>query len=76
MKSKQAESASPGYMSPPARGAWIEILLFQKVVSRSGRPPRGGRGLKLFRWICHGLRPWSPPARGAWIEISVQPSSV
>ena len=34
-----------------------------------GRPPRGGRGLKLIwsSWLLLSVR--SPPSRGAWIEI-------
>ena len=36
---------------------------------QSSRPPRGGRGLKLFLAIvCMTVRE-SPPSRGAWIEI-------
>ena len=35
-------------MSPPSRGAWIEIGYTTVAYSlpRPGRPPRGGRGLK------------------------------
>ena len=34
--------------SPPARGAWIEITGDGAAVQlKPGRPPRGGRGLKL-----------------------------
>ena len=36
-------------VSPPSRGAWIEIFLsYSSVRCRARRPPRGGRGLKLF----------------------------
>ena len=35
-------------MSPPSRGAWIEICRqLRRRQSRGRRPPRGGRGLKL-----------------------------
>ena len=34
-------------MSPPSRGAWIEMLTKDELrKARSRRPPRGGRGLK------------------------------
>ena len=57
-------------LSPPSRGAWIEISVraARPPVPQS-RPPRGGRGLK---WLILALSPvyWlSPPSRGAWIEI-------
>ena len=35
-----------------------------------GRPPRGGRGLKLTRSRRVANCPMSPPSRGAWIEIA------
>ena len=61
-------------VSPPSRGAWIEIVLVQGIsISGSGRPPRGGRGLKSHsRPPDRGYRQ-SPPSRGAWIEISSHP---
>ena len=35
--------------SPPARGAWIEITAGGcLVITIVGRPPHGGRGLKLY----------------------------
>ena len=40
-------------MSPPARGAWIEIQLDAGGATlRLSRPPHGGRGLKYFL-LCH-----------------------
>ena len=37
----------PVLMSPPSRGAWIEIRLTDQGADEiGGRPPRGGRGLK------------------------------
>ena len=57
-------------MSPPSRGAWIEIgTIIYIMVFVNRRPPRGGRGLKY--WWCYWYL-WpsaSPPSRGAWIEI-------
>ena len=38
--------------SPPSRGAWIEIELTANANTvASSRPPRGGRGLKLGRYL-------------------------
>ena len=35
-------------MSPPTRGAWIEMpLRLESCQAGTGRPPHGGRGLKL-----------------------------
>ena len=58
-------------LSPPSRGAWIEIPCchIASIVSKS-RPPHGGRGLKFHLGLALQGRPWSPPSRGAWIEIS------
>ena len=57
-------------MSPPARGAWIEMVVCAHAASATqSRPPHGGRGLKFqhdHRQLAHH---WSPPARGAWIEM-------
>ena len=34
-------------LSPPSRGAWIEIAtMYGADMNYKGRPPRGGRGLK------------------------------
>ena len=57
-------------LSPPSRGAWIEMFLYVAFPTADPRrPPRGGRGLKsrcfFLAWCC----PLSPPSRGAWIEI-------
>ena len=60
-------------MSPPTRGAWIEIMI---VIFRpkggEGRPPHGGRGLKynVRQHTRETLK--SPPTRGAWIEMFSQ----
>ena len=61
-------------MSPPSRGAWIEIwYMVLGFWSVSGRPPRRGRGLKsLLRFLLIILLV-SPPSRGAWIEIYKSP---
>ena len=39
----------PNTKSPPSRGAWIEIKSAKanRLSEMTGRPPRGGRGLKL-----------------------------
>ena len=58
-------------MSPPSRGAWIEIKsTWICEIDKCGRPPRGGRGLKLGEAAgAAGRHCPSPPSRGAWIEI-------
>ena len=67
---ERREGTGEGRTSPPARGAWIEIAPYCSTSSiGTGRPPRGGRGLKLLH-VKPPLVLWkSPPARGAWIEI-------
>ena len=35
----------------------------------AGRPPRGGRGLKLGEVVTAVMTYVSPPSRGAWIEM-------
>ena len=60
-------------VSPPARGAWIEIFDRREIKSTPGsRPPHGGRGLKLIVSFFMILAILSPPARGAWIEITLR----
>ena len=39
------------------------------IEARPGRPPRGGRGLKLLQHHPAHRFSESPPSRGAWIEI-------
>ena len=56
--------------SPPAWGAWIEIVsVWPTEATTSCRPPHGGRGLKCFEPFINGVINKSPPAWGAWIEI-------
>ena len=58
-------------VSPPARGAWIEIWKNHEATPYGkGRPPHGGRGLKSMLPSSALAFFTSPPARGAWIEIS------
>ena len=57
-------------VSPPSRGAWIEILdsedyTAQKVMS----PPSRGAWIEIWRGSVMVTRLTSPPSRGAWIEI-------
>ena len=60
----------PILVSPPSRGAWIEIVIVSGVEwMQSSRPPRGGRGLKLYPRVSTEEQAKSPPSRGAWIEI-------
>ena len=63
-------------MSPPARGAWIEIGVPDVFIPAArGRPPHGGRGLKSALAATPAARITSPPARGAWIEIGAESES-
>ena len=58
--------------SPPARGAWIEMVkhgLIRAGRVAHGRPPHGGRGLKYPVLYVADVVYESPPARGAWIEM-------
>ena len=59
-------------LSHPARGAWIEITIFQSISVNvvSSRTPQGVRGLKSNTEPRPTRQsPKSHPARGAWIEI-------
>ena len=57
--------------SPSSRRAWIEIPPVTGFTPfMIGRPPRGGRGLKLKKKFKKSLTKWSPSSRRAWIEIS------
>ena len=39
--------------SPPSRGAWIEIIVWEYTPDAEySRPPRGGRGLKSLYQLC------------------------
>ena len=49
----------------------MKYLLRRCMAQGHGRPPRGGRGLKLLLHDSLGGRlRRSPPSRGAWIEIT------
>ena len=53
-------------VSPPSRGAWIEIAVeWLTKITLFSRPPRGGRGLKYWskRFDSHKL-PVAPLAGG------------
>ena len=57
--------------SPSARRAWVEIARkSQRPVSKSGRPPQGGRGLKYIILVMVMSHASSPSARRAWVEIT------
>ena len=70
MKCPAGELTIPNLMSPPSRGAWIEMEKKKETaLYKLSRPPRGGRGLKLPHIWDNALRIGSPPSRGAWIEM-------
>ena len=65
MKSYSVPANAAVMVSPPSRGAWIEILPWaQSTRRRPGRPPRGGRGLKLTVDGLLAAAEKSPPSRG------------
>ena len=52
-------------VSPPSRGAWIEIAApATQMRVQYGRPPRGGRGLKYLVHAGHVNRELGRPPRG------------
>ena len=70
MKCERLPLPLPVKGSPPARGAWIEIVVIALFSAKvECRPPHGGRGLKSFHRDVNLFHHKSPPARGAWIEI-------
>ena len=72
MKYTEIVNGEEVVMSPPARGAWIEIAAaLTASLAWVRRPPHGGRGLKCLCQQGGPGRGESPPARGAWIEIFV-----
>ena len=62
-------------LSPPTRGAGIEMRRWQHKKYKGTRPPtrspppRGAR-IELHIWQHTKTNPTSPPSRGAWIEIA------
>ncbi len=57
-------------MSPPSRGAWIEMLLLAVVLLQSfTSPPSRGAWIEITVYKLSSSIPMSPPSRGAWIEI-------
>ena len=64
-------------MSPPARGAWIEILKIDTALNAPWSPPARGAWIEMstiyasFIGILLSL-----PARGAWIEIMMEGYSI
>ena len=59
-------------MSPPSRGAWIEIRGdFCVLGGYSSSPPSRGAWIEICILIDEVSLIWeSPPSRGAWIEMA------
>ena len=58
-------------LSPPSRGAWIEMLIFASTATVGVKsPPSRGAWIEIlsYSWNIFAVRP-SPPSRGAWIEM-------
>ena len=60
--------------SPPARGAWIEIIVALPYRLNVLSPPARGAWIEILNVGGVEVYPWSPPARGAWIEIMLTPA--
>ena len=61
-----------GNESPPAREAWIEIVVYDDDYHNTPRRlPRGRRGLKWTALVADIHKMRSPPAREAWIEMAL-----
>ena len=62
----------PNGMSPPSRGAWIEIeALNNNTVVMTRSPPSRGAWIEIDATIALTISMASPPSRGAGIEIGV-----
>ena len=61
--------ADYGFLSPPSRGAWIEMRGgVNPTAPASGRPPRGGRGLKYASKISIPEPGGRPPRGGRGLK--------
>ena len=59
-------------MSPPSRGAWIEILYLGEAKAGYRRsPPSRGAWIEMNSRSRGLLLKSSPPSRGAWIEMPI-----
>ena len=71
MKLELPQQGVVGLLSPPSRGAWIEIGVISTVWSSAPlSPPSRGAWIEIpvghILLVCQVL---SPPSRGAWIEM-------
>ena len=58
-------------VSPPARGAWIEIVADGgKNILPPESPPARGAWIEMLASVAISMILLSPPARGAWIEMA------
>ena len=59
-------------MSPPSRGAWIEICIGRSVdFFWRSRPPRGGRGLKWAGAMPFAHGSGRPPRGGRGLKYTI-----
>ena len=64
------------FLSPPARGAWIEIAEVLLMHQYRLSPPARGAWIEIYAIVAaFRLYGVSPPARGAWIEMHFACSS-
>ena len=69
LKYQFADRIKPRILSPPARGAWIEMIYYCPNCGAYMSPPARGAWIEILKIDTALNAPWSPPARGAWIEI-------
>ena len=60
-------------VSPPSRGAWIEISTPRETARRTTSPPSRGAWIEMMKYETRLEMLKSPPSRGAWIEMSAGP---
>ena len=56
-------------VSPPTRGAWIEIDTALQTGREAESPPTRGAWIEIRTHLQADFCAVSPPTRGAWIEI-------
>ena len=61
-------------VSPPSRGAWIEILYALRILSRTGSPPSRGAWIEIDLWLRPNLGGYGrPPHGGRGLKFITEP---
>ena len=71
MKSLLSVSDTYPMLSPPSRGAWIEIPEVKAKYDKGRSPPSRGAWIEIAREVDFVSRFAVAPLAGAWIEIIV-----